>query len=192
MDAKTCNSKGCCWHESNVQGEPWCFRKNGEGPNLEKPTCEVNNLNKVNCGYMGITKASCEHLLCCYEETAISNVPWCFHQGEGGSEPTSTTTSSSTPTSYAPTTTSTTTLPSNRVAKPVFSPPFGKFESQVLIQISSETDGAEIYYSFGNIVKGAKTHLYSPSTGIEVHTLGTTGVGFPGITGCSLHTAPHA
>ncbi|ORX76995.1 hypothetical protein BCR32DRAFT_270943 [Anaeromyces robustus] len=53
-----CESRGCCWAESNVSGIP----------------C------RKDCGYLGITKNECEAGGCCWAESETEGIPWCFNQ----------------------------------------------------------------------------------------------------------------
>lgn len=50
-------------------------------------TCSVADLDKTDCGYMGITQSGCEAKGCCWASSTGSNVPWCFYQS--GYTPTS-------------------------------------------------------------------------------------------------------
>lgn len=40
--------------------------------------CTVSDLNKLDCGFMGIDKAGCEAKSCCWTAGGSSDIPWCF------------------------------------------------------------------------------------------------------------------
>ena len=47
-------------------------------------TCKMIDIMKEDCGYIGINKEGCEAQGCCWEESSVANVPWCFYAiGEG-------------------------------------------------------------------------------------------------------------
>ncbi|ORX87591.1 hypothetical protein BCR32DRAFT_227910 [Anaeromyces robustus] len=62
-----CESRECCWAESNISGIPWC-------------TCNVDERSRKDCGYLGITKNECEAGGCCWAESETEGIPWCFNQ----------------------------------------------------------------------------------------------------------------
>jgi hypothetical protein len=43
-------------------------------------TCTVADIDRIDCGYFGISQAQCESKGCCWVSSSISNVPWCFYQ----------------------------------------------------------------------------------------------------------------
>jgi len=49
-------------------------------------TCDVSNLDKVDCGFSGTTAASCEAEGCCWEPVKRSDstrdIPWCFYDSD--------------------------------------------------------------------------------------------------------------
>jgi len=41
--------------------------------------CDVSNINKSDCGYIGITQSQCEAKSCCWQELdAGSSAPWVY------------------------------------------------------------------------------------------------------------------
>ena len=42
--------------------------------------CDVGDSGKVDCGYFGIIQAGCEANGCCWKESSVSGVPYCFHK----------------------------------------------------------------------------------------------------------------
>jgi hypothetical protein len=42
-------------------------------------TCSVVNALKVDCGYSGITETECRNRNCCYVQTSVVGVTWCFN-----------------------------------------------------------------------------------------------------------------
>jgi len=80
----SCRSQGCCYMHSLSPGTPFCFHKKGTGsgsapvdPHL---TCSATGFNRVDCGFSGITAATCRAKGCCYVHTAVSGAPFCFYK----------------------------------------------------------------------------------------------------------------
>ena len=42
--------------------------------------CDVGDSDKVDCGYFGINQVQCEANNCCWKESSVSGVPYCFHR----------------------------------------------------------------------------------------------------------------
>jgi len=42
--------------------------------------CNVADSDKVDCGYFGINQEQCEGNGCCWKESNIAGVPYCFHK----------------------------------------------------------------------------------------------------------------
>lgn len=42
--------------------------------------CEVEDSNKVECGYYGITRKQCEDVCCCWQESNVPGVPFCYQK----------------------------------------------------------------------------------------------------------------
>ena len=42
--------------------------------------CSVADSDKVDCGYFGITQEQCEGNGCCWKESNIDGVPFCFYK----------------------------------------------------------------------------------------------------------------
>ena len=46
-------------------------------------TCSANNpSNRVNCGYPGISRLTCESRGCCFDDKIPAGVDWCFYPGK--------------------------------------------------------------------------------------------------------------
>ena len=45
---------------------------------LDDLSCGQHELLRKECGYGGIDQAECEQKNCCWKESTIPNVPWCF------------------------------------------------------------------------------------------------------------------
>lgn len=43
-------------------------------------TCDILDQDKSDCGYIGIDQIECEQKLCCWTESEIPNIPWCFNK----------------------------------------------------------------------------------------------------------------
>ncbi len=41
--------------------------------------CTVSDSSKVDCGYMGIDQTTCQSKGCCWQQSSVSGVPWCFY-----------------------------------------------------------------------------------------------------------------
>ncbi len=41
--------------------------------------CQVGSFDRMDCGYFGINSEQCASRDCCWEESVIPGVPWCFH-----------------------------------------------------------------------------------------------------------------
>jgi len=108
-----CINKGCCWGSTNVNGAPWCFYTASGGKttdctnnnNNDKKVCEIDAYKREDCGYYGINKSDCESRGCCWVESNISGIPWCFHPKTIKTSTTSTTTTTTTTTKRTITTT---------------------------------------------------------------------------------------
>ena len=42
-------------------------------------SCAAHELLKKDCGFYGINQKTCEEKGCCWKESSIQGVPWCFH-----------------------------------------------------------------------------------------------------------------
>ena len=42
-------------------------------------SCMAHELLKKDCGFYGINQKTCEEKGCCWKESPIQGVPWCFH-----------------------------------------------------------------------------------------------------------------
>ena len=45
---------------------------------LDDLSCGQHELLRKECGYGGITQSQCEQKNCCWKESSINKVPWCF------------------------------------------------------------------------------------------------------------------
>ena len=41
--------------------------------------CQMSAFDRLDCGYYGISTEQCASRDCCWEESVIPGVPWCFH-----------------------------------------------------------------------------------------------------------------
>eukprot|EP00833_Pecoramyces_ruminatium_P008702 jgi/Orpsp1_1/1182734/evm.model.c7180000082490.1 len=110
-----CNNRGCCWKPSNVSGTPWCYHVPGDVvPSCyeEGPACEIDERSRKDCGYYGINQRECLSRGCCWAESKVSGVPWCFYSKHitSTTTATTTTTTTTTTTNVATSTTITTTI----------------------------------------------------------------------------------
>eukprot|EP00833_Pecoramyces_ruminatium_P004334 jgi/Orpsp1_1/1178366/evm.model.c7180000065006.1 len=79
-----CVNIGCCWGPSSVSGAPWCFHTASGGKTTdcqkeEGKTCEVDIHSRKDCGYYGIGQNECISRGCCWAESTVSGIPWCFN-----------------------------------------------------------------------------------------------------------------
>jgi len=75
IGAEDCLNKSCCWRPGPQDGRPWCFKRFDDTP----PQCRIHSYDKVDCGYVHITKEQCLHSMgCCYAPTSQRGVPWCY------------------------------------------------------------------------------------------------------------------
>ena len=42
-------------------------------------SCGAHELLKKDCGFYGINQKTCEKRSCCWKESSVPGVPWCFH-----------------------------------------------------------------------------------------------------------------
>ena len=79
IDQFGCEDIGCCWRESNVFGEPWCFQRPAEiETETLDPSCVLSDAFKFDCGFVGVNEFSCQEQGCCWQESDVQGVPWCF------------------------------------------------------------------------------------------------------------------
>ena len=45
----------------------------------EDLSCAAHELLKKDCGFYGINQKTCEEKGCCWKESSVQGVPWCFH-----------------------------------------------------------------------------------------------------------------
>jgi len=45
---------------------------------IEGLSCKVSDNDKKDCGWMGVDQRGCEDLGCCWAESKMPNIPWCF------------------------------------------------------------------------------------------------------------------
>ena len=43
-------------------------------------SCTTEDSKKVDCGHVGITQPECESQKCCWKESNVPGVPYCFHK----------------------------------------------------------------------------------------------------------------
>jgi len=117
-----CVNIGCCWGPSNVNGAPWCFYTASGGKTTDchqssGKTCEVDVMSRKDCGYYGINQNECISRGCCWAESSVNGVPWCFYSQESHNPVATTTTPPPAPTTtVVPTTTA---VPITTVPEPV-------------------------------------------------------------------------
>jgi len=80
-----CQNQGCCYIHSLSLGTPFCFHKNGTkcGYGSESDPClkcRASGLNRIDCGFSGITATICRAKGCCFAPTAVSGAPFCFYK----------------------------------------------------------------------------------------------------------------
>ena len=69
---------GCCWHESTLNGVPWCYHG--------KPgVCGPWLPSRLTCGYVGIDEKRCLETGCCWD-TYVRGRSKCFHPIVGQSQ----------------------------------------------------------------------------------------------------------
>jgi len=79
-----CIKNGCCWGATDVNGAPWCFYTASGGKTTdcsaeEGKTCEVDVYSREDCGFYGINQEGCMSRGCCWAESSINGIPWCFY-----------------------------------------------------------------------------------------------------------------
>jgi len=77
-----CINVGCCWSSSDIDGVPWCYYTVSGGKTTDcvsDKSCEVDANSRQDCGYIGITQNECVSSGCCWAESSINGVPWCFY-----------------------------------------------------------------------------------------------------------------
>ena len=84
-----CEQRECCWKESTVKGEPWCFYKPQATPaptahpTFNPPTCKIHPDTRRDCGTK--IETVCAAMGCCWQELQGHppnfNIvePRCFH-----------------------------------------------------------------------------------------------------------------
>jgi len=85
-----CLKRKCCWKESSISGAPWCFF--GKDATTQAPVqkCDVRDPSKrIDCGWSGIQQDQCRQRMCCWKESSVDGVPWCFY-GENSTATTAT------------------------------------------------------------------------------------------------------
>ncbi|XP_076811464.1 alpha-amylase A-like [Clavelina lepadiformis] len=75
-----CELAGCSWCPVSVGNDPWCiYTSSSVHSNNEGSSCSMSDSIKQDCGHFGIDQKGCENGGCCWAESVISGVPWCFH-----------------------------------------------------------------------------------------------------------------
>lgn len=87
-----CRRQGCCYMHSRTPGTPFCFFKKGSWSG-SAPThktqaatrvllsmCSAASLNRVDCGFSGITESTCRDRGCCYAHSSVRGAPFCFYR----------------------------------------------------------------------------------------------------------------
>jgi len=113
-----CVNIGCCWGPSSVAGAPWCYYTANGGKTTDchdlGKTCEVDIHSRKDCGYYGINQEGCLSRGCCWAESSVNGIPWCFYAKDVSSTTTITTVPTTTNTnSIASVTTVTNTDPTS-------------------------------------------------------------------------------
>mmetsp|Transcript_61789 Transcript_61789/g.122261 ORF Transcript_61789/g.122261 Transcript_61789/m.122261 type:complete len:653 (-) Transcript_61789:263-2221(-) len=93
-----CQNQGCCYMHSLNRGIPYCFYKKGtkSGPTPVRTDpslahmCSASGFDRIDCGFPGITEATCHTKGCCYAHSPVKGAPFCFYK----SDPVTTTTQS--------------------------------------------------------------------------------------------------
>jgi len=87
-----CRSIGCCYMHSINPGTPFCFYKKGSKSGSAAPVqnllpdsslqdlCTASSFDRVNCGFAGVTEATCRAKGCCYENSSVRGAPVCFYR----------------------------------------------------------------------------------------------------------------
>lgn len=47
--------------------------------------CAVNDSDKIDCAYSGITQSQCEAKGCCWAEASSGSIPWCYYKAGASS-----------------------------------------------------------------------------------------------------------
>eukprot|EP00833_Pecoramyces_ruminatium_P017065 jgi/Orpsp1_1/1191097/evm.model.d7180000083480.1 len=94
-----CIKAGCCWENNNEKNIPSCYFSADEDECfIKEKFCEVDEYKRQDCGYYGINKKDCIYKHCCWAESNISNIPWCFYPKTKKIKKTTRTTSTTTKT----------------------------------------------------------------------------------------------
>jgi len=82
-----CRRQGCCYMHSQQYGTPFCFfkkgNKSGTAPaeiRMLLSTRSAASLNRVDCGFSGITASACRDRGCCYAYSSVMGAPFCFYR----------------------------------------------------------------------------------------------------------------
>ena len=71
---EVCEKEGCCWQPIEGHDYPKCYK------NVDfMKSCEVDETQKKDCGYRGISEDDCEKRGCCFARSEVNGVPWCFY-----------------------------------------------------------------------------------------------------------------
>ncbi|KAL9955737.1 hypothetical protein ACROYT_G037104 [Oculina patagonica] len=79
-----CKEKQCCYQDNVPSGVPHCFHSKTQMATFPttKPSddqCLVNQDQRIDCGFHGMTPSQCKEKQCCYQDNVPSGVPHCFH-----------------------------------------------------------------------------------------------------------------
>ncbi|XP_078348194.1 uncharacterized protein LOC144633237 isoform X2 [Oculina patagonica] len=79
-----CKEKQCCYQDNVPSGVPYCFYSKNQLATFPttKPSddqCLVNQDQRIDCGFHGMTPSQCKEKQCCYQDNVPSGVPHCFH-----------------------------------------------------------------------------------------------------------------
>ena len=50
-----------------------------EGARVSHKECVIEDAERLDCGYYGISDQECYSRDCCWTESKIPGVPWCYH-----------------------------------------------------------------------------------------------------------------
>lgn len=79
-----CESQGCCFQRPAIPNKPWCFSP--ASTPIPGGKCDVERSKKIQCGFRGVTKKTCESSNCCWQsEKEDSGIPSCY--GKAGAPP---------------------------------------------------------------------------------------------------------
>nr|XP_039258180.1 alpha-amylase-like isoform X1 [Styela clava] len=74
-----CVNSGCLWCPSEGTSDPWCIHvSESTGGGGGEVSCSVTETSRQECGYYGIQQNECENNGCCWAESNLSGVPWCY------------------------------------------------------------------------------------------------------------------